>query len=84
MSTVIPALSFSDSVQNASARLDAHVRAIIEWHFNPETGCPFWLEFASLCSAINPFAVESTSCQQMRNSVTSRRGLCYIGNPPNP
>ena len=50
MSTAIPALPFSDSVQNASARLDAHVRAIIEWHFNPETGCPFWLEFASRLS----------------------------------
>lgn len=27
--------------------LDAHVREIIEWHFNPETGCPFWLDYAS-------------------------------------
>jgi phenylacetate-coenzyme A ligase PaaK-like adenylate-forming protein len=27
-------------------RLDAHVRAIVQWHFNPETGTPFWLEFA--------------------------------------
>jgi hypothetical protein len=34
-------------VEDAKARLDAHVREIIEWHFSPETGCPFWLEFAS-------------------------------------
>jgi phenylacetate-coenzyme A ligase PaaK-like adenylate-forming protein len=27
--------------------LDAHVRETIEWHFNPETGCPFWLDYAS-------------------------------------
>jgi phenylacetate-coenzyme A ligase PaaK-like adenylate-forming protein len=27
-------------------KLDAHVRAIVQWHFNPETGTPFWLEFA--------------------------------------
>ncbi|MBO0800271.1 MAG: hypothetical protein J2P31_15735 [Blastocatellia bacterium] len=27
-------------------KLDAHVREIVEWHFNPETGAPFWLEFA--------------------------------------
>jgi phenylacetate-coenzyme A ligase PaaK-like adenylate-forming protein len=27
-------------------RLDAHVREIVQWHFNPETGTPFWLEFA--------------------------------------
>jgi phenylacetate-coenzyme A ligase PaaK-like adenylate-forming protein len=31
----------------AKARLDAHVREIVEWHFNPETGCPFWLDFAA-------------------------------------
>jgi phenylacetate-coenzyme A ligase PaaK-like adenylate-forming protein len=27
-------------------KLDAHVREIVQWHFNPETGTPFWLEFA--------------------------------------
>jgi hypothetical protein len=31
----------------AKERLDAHVREIVEWHFNPETGCPFWLDFAA-------------------------------------
>lgn len=30
----------------AQERLDAHVRDIVEWHFNPETGCQFWLEYA--------------------------------------
>src|SRR5262245_17801460 len=30
----------------AREALDAHVREIIEWHFNPETGTPFWLERA--------------------------------------
>lgn len=32
--------------QQAKERLDAHVREMVEWHFNPETGCPFWLEKA--------------------------------------
>ncbi len=32
--------------QEAKDRLDAHVREIVEWHFNPETGTPFWLEKA--------------------------------------
>lgn len=32
--------------QKASAELDAHLREIIQWHFSPETGCPFWLEWA--------------------------------------
>lgn len=26
--------------------LDAWTREIVEWHFNSETGCPFWLEYA--------------------------------------
>jgi phenylacetate-coenzyme A ligase PaaK-like adenylate-forming protein len=30
----------------AKERLDAHVREIVEWHFNPATGSPFWLEKA--------------------------------------
>ena len=37
-----------------------------------------------LCCAINPFALEPTSCEQMRNVVTSRVGRRYTGNPPNP
>ncbi|HEU0119167.1 MAG TPA: hypothetical protein VFQ91_01495 [Bryobacteraceae bacterium] len=34
-------------VQAARTNLDAHVREIIEWHFNPDTGCPFWLDWAA-------------------------------------
>ena len=30
----------------ARTALDAWVREIVEWHFNPETGCPFWLDWA--------------------------------------
>jgi len=30
--------------------LDAHVRAIVDWHFDPATGCPFWLERAKTLS----------------------------------
>lgn len=29
--------------RQAHERLDAHVRQTVEWHFNPETGSPFWL-----------------------------------------
>src|SRR5215467_10133780 len=33
----------------AAAReaLDIWVREVIDWHFDPATGCPFWLDFAS-------------------------------------
>jgi hypothetical protein len=30
----------------ARARLDAHVRETVRWHFSPQTGSPFWLEKA--------------------------------------
>src|ERR1044072_6624297 len=26
--------------------LDAWVREVVAWHFDPATGCPFWLDFA--------------------------------------
>jgi phenylacetate-coenzyme A ligase PaaK-like adenylate-forming protein len=32
--------------QAAHASLDAWMREVIEWHFNPETGTPYWLERA--------------------------------------
>ncbi|MCI0455660.1 MAG: hypothetical protein L0Z62_01605 [Gemmataceae bacterium] len=32
--------------QQARQQLDAHVRAIVNWHFDPATGTPFWLEKA--------------------------------------
>ncbi|HKE04141.1 MAG TPA: hypothetical protein VKE91_08775, partial [Blastocatellia bacterium] len=33
-------------MKTARERLDAQAREIVEWHFNPETGTPFWLEYA--------------------------------------
>ncbi|MGH9673785.1 MAG: hypothetical protein ACRD44_11450 [Bryobacteraceae bacterium] len=34
------------NTDNPKGQLDAHVRQIVEWHFNAATGCPFWLDFA--------------------------------------
>jgi hypothetical protein len=34
------------AIHSARERLDAHVREIVRWHFDPATGCPFWLERA--------------------------------------
>jgi len=33
-------------IQKAREQLDAHCVEIINWHFSPETGCPFWLNWA--------------------------------------
>lgn len=34
-----------DQIKAAAAQLDAHLKEIIQWHFSPETGCPYWLEW---------------------------------------
>lgn len=35
-----------EKIREARQRLDVHVRDMVAWHFNPETGCPFWLDRA--------------------------------------
>ena len=42
----IPTVS-PEAVATASQQLDAHLLEIIQWHFSPETGCPFWLDWAA-------------------------------------
>jgi phenylacetate-coenzyme A ligase PaaK-like adenylate-forming protein len=32
--------------EQARQALDAHVRDMMQWHFDPATGSPFWLDFA--------------------------------------
>jgi hypothetical protein len=44
--TVLSRPSLAEKVAEARARLDAHVREIVAWHFDPKTGSPFWLERA--------------------------------------
>ena len=39
--------SLDDRVAEARRRLDEHTRRIVQWHFDPATGCPFWLDYAS-------------------------------------
>jgi hypothetical protein len=34
-------------IKESKKILDAHVREIVSWHFDPQTGTPFWLEYAS-------------------------------------
>jgi len=35
------------AAEEARNRLDAHVREIVAWHFDPATGCRFWLDYAA-------------------------------------
>jgi phenylacetate-coenzyme A ligase PaaK-like adenylate-forming protein len=47
LTTPIPA-SLQAKARQAHEQLDAHVREIVAWHFDPETGTPFWLERARM------------------------------------
>ncbi len=42
--------SLADRVADARGLLDEHTRETIQWHFDPKTGCPFWLEQAAKLS----------------------------------
>ncbi len=35
------------NTQAAREQLDAWTREVVSWHFSPETGTPFWLEYAA-------------------------------------
>jgi hypothetical protein len=43
----IPQQDLTARIAEVRRRLDDHTREIVEWHFDPNTGCPFWLEFAA-------------------------------------
>jgi phenylacetate-coenzyme A ligase PaaK-like adenylate-forming protein len=38
--------SLRESISASRKTLDAWVREMVSWHFDPATGCPFWLEYA--------------------------------------
>ncbi|MCG8603852.1 hypothetical protein MJD09_02500, partial [bacterium] len=43
----VTATNLALRAEEAKTQLDTHVQEIVEWHFNPETGCPFWLDYAA-------------------------------------
>ena len=43
-------LSLETRAQQARERLDAWTREMMQWHFDPQTGCPFWLDRAASLS----------------------------------
>src|SRR5882762_11981624 len=45
MPSASPIHPASSNLDPAST-LDAHTHEIIQWHFSPETGCSFWLDWA--------------------------------------
>ena len=45
IAAVLPDLA--EKAKAAHQALDAWVREVVAWHFDPATGCPFWLELAA-------------------------------------
>ena len=39
-------MNMDEKTKQSAKELDAHVAEIIKWHFSPETGSPFWLDWA--------------------------------------
>jgi phenylacetate-coenzyme A ligase PaaK-like adenylate-forming protein len=39
-------MATSQSPEQAQQQLEAHLQEIIAWHFSPDSGCPFWLDWA--------------------------------------
>ena len=44
--TEVPA-NVTAAAKAARDKLDAQAYEIVQWHFHPSTGCPFWLEYKS-------------------------------------
>ena len=40
-------MSKSESDTGAQQKLDNWTREVVDWHFDPASGCPFWLDYAS-------------------------------------
>jgi len=47
MTSVVANGPLDERVAQAKERLDAWTREVVAWHFDPQTGCPFWLDYAS-------------------------------------
>ncbi len=57
-------MKLEDSIKAAAEKLDAHVVEMMRWHFSPETGCAFWLDWAKK-AGWNPAAeVKCFGCLQ--------------------
>ncbi len=44
--TPVTGATLDEKIRNARTALDAQVREVVRWHFDPATGTPFWLDKA--------------------------------------
>ncbi|MDA8988883.1 hypothetical protein N9H22_00295 [Opitutales bacterium] len=43
---IVSVMVSEEQIKHAANDLDQHVEEMINWHFSPESGCPFWLNWA--------------------------------------
>ena len=48
--TVADRSTLAERAAEARRALDAHVREMVAWHFSPDSGSPFWLDYAQKLS----------------------------------
>lgn len=46
VNTPTPLAHLQDKIRASRRELDRWVKEVVHWHFDPETGSPFWLEYA--------------------------------------
>jgi hypothetical protein len=66
--------TLTSSPETARQALDAWTREVIAWHFDPATGCPFWLDWAAK-AGWDPRA-EVTGTPTSTSSARSRTSGC--------
>lgn len=45
--TTSSSADLENKIRASRTELDRWVREVVQWHFDPATGCPFWLDYAS-------------------------------------
>jgi phenylacetate-coenzyme A ligase PaaK-like adenylate-forming protein len=45
--SAVQEFSIQEATERAQKALDAHFKEMINWHFSPDTGTPYWLRWAS-------------------------------------
>jgi phenylacetate-coenzyme A ligase PaaK-like adenylate-forming protein len=62
-------MAIEEQIKQAAYELDNHVEEMIQWHFSPDTGCPFWLNWAKeqQWSPLDEVHTFSDLCQKFPN-----------------
>ena len=70
-------------VQSAREALDAWVREVVAWHFDPATGSPFWLDYAKKLGWDPRERISrlrrSPAVRSVRGRMAARRSRCSGG-----